>query len=215
MVFIDDDLRLREKFFHQLSISAGHVHHNESDVFSVVVAEKVMSDHLMPSCREDIDYPAILRVCKDTLEFLAFGISFEFIDRQHFRKVSRLEVDLIHKLCCRWRGHIVVFGNAFDAAAFFQLPVDLQIHPVRELAVSWKKIDMFIESLAAVRTDMAPFTKMEDRVVPADRDIADNLGPVVVDLTSDGPAHRTVMQALFHSEVDVDISSGTFDICYG
>ena len=31
MVFIDDDLRLREKFFHQLSISAGHVHHNKSE----------------------------------------------------------------------------------------------------------------------------------------------------------------------------------------
>ena len=152
----------------------------------------------MSSVGKDLDHFVVLGIRQDALEPLAFRISSELIDRQHFRQLSCLEIDLIDDLCHRGRGHVVICRNILDASAFLQLFKDLQIYPVRELTVSWEKVNLLIKTLAALRTDMTSLTQMQDRIIAADGDVPDQLCPVIMNLAGDSSAFRAVVQALLH-----------------
>ena len=128
----------------------------------------MMPDHFVSSIRKDIYYFMVLWIGQYTLEFLPFCIALELIYCQYLWELSCFEVDLVYDLCCGWRRHIVGFGNTFDAAAFFQLFIYLQIYSVREMMISGEEIDVFIESLAAGGTDMAALFQMKDRMEAAD-----------------------------------------------
>ena len=88
----------------------------------------MMPDHFVSSIRKDIYYFMALWIGQYTLEFLPFCIALELIYCQYLWELSCFEVDLVYDLCCGWRRHIVGFGNTFDAAAFFQLFIYLQIY---------------------------------------------------------------------------------------
>jgi hypothetical protein len=167
----------------------------------------------MSSVWQDLNDSAVLWVCQDALEPFAFGIPPELVDSQHLRQFSRFEVDLIDDLCCCGRGHIVVLCDILDAPALLQLLIDLQVHTVRELAVSGKKADPFIKAFAAFRTDMAPFAQMQDRLIAADGDVPDKLCPIVMDFAGQASTCRAAMQSLLHPQVDMHLLSATFNIC--
>ena len=213
MIFVDDDLRLWKQFVHEFAVSARHVHHNESDVFSVIESKQMMTDHLMLSCGQDVHDPAVLRVSQDALELLALRVTPEFIDGQHFGQPFHSVVDLIDELRSRRRGHIVIRCNTLDAAAFLQLPEDLHIHTVRELAVSWKEFDLFIEPFPTVWAYMTAFAKVKDCFISADRNVSYDLSAVVMDFTRDAATLRTTVKPLLHSHPDMHFVCLTLNIC--
>ena len=198
MVFIYYDLCMRKELLHQLSISSCHIHDNELDLFSVRESHDMMPYHFVSSIRKDIYYFMVLWIGQYALEFLPFCIALELIYCQYLRELSCFEVDLVYDLCSCRRRHIVIFGDAFDAATFFQLFIYLQVYSVREMMISGKKIDMFIESLAAGGADMAALFQMKDRVEAADGNVFYDLGAVIVDFAGDLSTCRAVMQTLCH-----------------
>jgi hypothetical protein len=213
MVFVDYDLRLWKQFTHEPAVSACHIHHDEPDVFSVIESKQMMTDHLMFSCRQDVHDPAVLRVSQDTLELLALCVTPELIDGQHFRQPFHSVVDLIDDLRGGRRGHIVIRCDTLDAAAFLQLPEDLHIHTVRELAVSWKEFDLFIEPFPAVWAYMTAFAQVKDCFISADGNVSYDLGAVVMDFTRDAATLRTTVKPLLHSHPAMHFVCLTFNIC--
>jgi hypothetical protein len=61
---------------------------------------------------------------------------------------------------------------------------------------------------------MAALTKMQDRFVSADGNIADELFAIVMDLTGAAAALRTAVEPLLHPQPDMHLFSLTFGICY-
>ena len=203
-----------EQFLHQFPVAAGHIHYNEPHIFFVGELPQVMPDHLMSSVGQDLNDPAVLWIRQDALKPLSFGIASEFIDGQYFWQFSGRKVDLIDQFGRSRRGHIVILCDILDTSAFLQLFIDLQIHAVGELTVPGQKFDILIESLAASGTDMTTFAKMENRLIPPDRNVSYQLCTIVMDLTGDGSALRAAVQALLHPQMDMHLFSDAFNICH-